>query len=96
MDFDPDWFREPALRKLATNKYTPYIAGSKTHRDWWVEQKNRCEEGYTVNGYRLTGDNYFWLNFYRLKTSTVDDKGKKKKASAGRNMSFPSFLVFQY
>lgn len=51
----------------------------------------RCVEGYEVNGYRLTGDNYFFLNFYRLKQSK-----KGSKVAAGRALSFPQFLVFQY
>lgn len=94
LDFKPDWFRGDAINKLATGRYSPnnVTLGSKTHRDFWVERKKRCEEGYEVNGYRITGDNYFWLNFYRLKTSTGGDK----KASSGRSLSFPTFFVYQY
>ena len=51
----------------------------------------RCVNGYEVNGYRITGDNYYWLNFYRLKDSDVD-----AKAGAGRDVGFPTFFVFQY
>ena len=36
-------------------------------------------------------DNYFWLNFYRLKLSI-----EGKKAGHGRTLDFPKFLVFQY
>lgn len=91
LDFDPDWFREDAINKLKTGKYSKTIYGTKGYKEFWDERYNRCRNGYTVNGYRLTGDNYFWLNFYRLKTSTVG-----AKASAGRTLNFPSFLVFQY
>ena len=91
LDFDPDWFREDALNKIRTKKYSGLIIGSKTHRDFWRERHRRCNEGYEVNGYRITGDNYFWLNFYRLKDSDID-----AKAGAGRDISFPTFFVFQY
>lgn len=91
LDFNPDWFREDAMGKLRTGKYSNFTVGTKSHYDWWRERLRRCDEGYEVNGYRLTGDNYFWLNYYRLKTSV-----KGKKAGAGRKMDFPAFLVFQY
>ena len=91
LDFNPDWFREDAIRKLTTGKYSGLMLGSKAHREFWKERLERCVNGYTVNGYRLTGDNYFWLNFYRLKTSKTGDK-----ASAGRTLSFPTFFVYQY
>ena len=91
LDFDPDWFRQDAINKLKNGKYSSLQIGSKTHRDFWKERLRRCDEGYEVNGYRVTGDNYFWLNFYRLKTSI-----EGQKASAGRTLSFPKFFVFQY
>ena len=50
-----------------------------------------CKNGITINGSRLTGDNYFWLNFFRLKSSIEGNR-----ASQGRDLNFPKFLVFQY
>ena len=68
LDFNPDWFREDAINKLKTGRYSPSSIpiGSKTHRDWWKERIKRCNEGYESHGYRITGDNYFFLNFYNL------------------------------
>lgn len=91
LDFNPDWFREDAINKMKTGRYSGLIIGSKTHRDFWKERLVRCNEGYEVNGYRVTGDNYFWLNFYRLK-----DSDKDAKAGSGRDIAFPTFFVFQY
>lgn len=91
LDFDPDWFRQDAIHKLQTNSYSGLVFGSKTHRDFWKERMQRCVDGYEYNGYRITGDNYFWLNFYRLK-----DSEEGSKASSGRSLSFPRFFVFQY
>lgn len=90
LDFNPDWFREDAINKIKTGRYTPSNIpfGSKTHTDWWKERIRRCNEGYEVNGYRITGDNYFFLNFYNLKSS----EGNIINQSYG----FPKFLVFQY
>lgn len=91
LDFNPDWFREAAISKITTKKYSNMQHGGPSQRKYWEEQKRRCTEGYTVNGYTLTGDNYFWLNFYRLKSDN-----STKKAGGGRSVSFPTFFVFQY
>ena len=91
LDFDPNWFREDAMQKLSRGSYSGLMTGTKSHRDFWKERLKRCNEGLESNGYRVTGDNYFWLNFYRLKTSIEGNK-----ASQGRALSFPIFLAFQY
>ena len=90
LDFDPDWFREDAINKLRTGRYSPseLPIGSKNHKDWWKERIRRCNEGYTVNGYRLTGDNYFFINYYNLKSSDSE--------TINQSYGFPAFLVFQY
>lgn len=45
----------------------------------------------TVNGYTITGDNYYFLNFYRMK-----DSSGIEKAGSGRKEIFPKFEVAQY
>lgn len=91
LDFNPDWFREDAINKLKTGKYSKTIYGTKAYKEFWDERFERCTNGMVANGYRLTGDNYFWLNFFRLKSSI-----EGAKASSGRDLNFPKFLVFQY
>lgn len=91
LDFNPEWFRDAGSNKIKTGKYSRAIYGTPSYKKFWDEEKFRCVNGYEINEYRLTGDNYFWVNYYRLKTST-----KGAKAGAGRNLTFPKFLVFQY
>lgn len=91
LDFDPDPFREVGQTYERTGKYTAHRKGSKPYVDFWREQIRRCVEGYTVGKYRITGDHYFFLNFYRM--GIVDDK---KKAGAGSEESFPFFTSKQY
>lgn len=91
LDFDPTPFSETGRIYDSTGMYTQYPAGSKMYNDFWNEQYKRCEEGYTVNGYRVTGDHYFFLNFYRMETINEGAKG-----GAGRTQRFPSFLSKQY
>lgn len=90
LDFDPEWFQQAKRIKLETGKYSAYPPGTKKYRDFWTEEYRRCNEGMVVNGYRITGDNYFFLNYYQLQTTKVD------KAGQGRGMVFPEFLSKQY
>lgn len=91
LDFDPEWFTEAARTYENTGKYTEYPQGSKPYADYWNEQYKRCKEGFEVNGYRLTGDNYFYLNFYRMQTIV-----EGRVAGTGRDEKFPSFFAKQY
>lgn len=91
LDFNPEWFTEAAMLYEATGKYTEYPQGTKPYNDYWSEQYTRCKEGYTVNGYRITGDHYFFLNFYRMQTIV-----EGRVAGKGRDEKFPSFFSKQY
>lgn len=91
LDFDPNWFTEARDTFKRTGHYCGYRFKSKPYNDYWREQYRRCRDGYTVNGYTITGDNYFFLNFYTL--PVVD---KNKKSGAGTTDDFPTFFVSQY
>lgn len=91
LDFDPDWFTEARQTFLKTGHYTQYRMGSKAYADFWDEQYRRCRNGMTVNGYRITGDNYFFLNFFQLLDLDIKDK-----AGSGRDYIFPAFYAGQY
>lgn len=91
LDFNPDWFTETRKVKQDTGTYCAYPKGSKKYIDFWTEQYRRCNEGFESHGYRITGDNYFFLNFYRLK-----DISSVKVAGSGRQSNFPSFYAKQY
>lgn len=91
LDFDPTPFIEVGQVYQRTGRYTAHKKGSKPYVDFWREQIRRCVEGYTVGKYRVTGDHYFFLNFYRM--GIINDK---KKAGAGSKESFPFFTSKQY
>ena len=90
LDFDPSWFTETRDTFNKTGHYCQYHFGSKLYRDFWDEQYRRCREGMESHGYRITGDHYFFLNFYRLKDLT-----KTTKAGSGRIESFADFFLRQ-
>lgn len=90
LDFDPSAFTQTRDTYIRTGHYTEFLFGSKAFADFWDEQFRRCQDGYTVNGYTITGDHYFFLNFYQLPNLDV------KKAGTGRLIDFPNFYVAQY
>ena len=91
LDFDPDWFTETRREFEKTGKYCPYLQGSKRYDEFWKEQYIRCKYGMSVNGYTITGDNYFFLNFYQL--PIVDEH---KASGQGLNRGFPKFFESHY
>lgn len=91
LDFDPNWFTEARETFLRTGHYCSYPRNSKAYADFWNREYLRCREGMTVNGYTITGDHYFFLNYYQLM-----DLSSAKKAGSGRIYAFPTFYVGQY
>lgn len=90
LDFDPTPFRETAILFETTKAYCAYSKDSKPYIDFWNEQKRRCREGYEVNGYRIPGDFYFFLNFYRMPVAK-EENGRQFVEEA-----FPVFTTEHY
>lgn len=91
LDFDPEPFREMARIYEEKGKYTEFPEGSKPHRDLWQREMDRMRNGYVVGKYRITGDNYYFLNYYRMQTIN-----EGAVSGTGRSENFPSFLAKQY
>ena len=91
LDFNPNWFTEARETFIRTGHYTEHRQGTKAYADFWTEEYRRCKDGMCVNGYTITGDHYFFLNYYQLLDVT-----KVQKAGSGRTMNFPAFSVAQY
>lgn len=58
------------------NGFTKAVKGSMEYQLWWDEQYDRCINGYTVNGIRITGPYYFFLNFWKIRG--INKKTKRK------------------
>lgn len=91
LDFDPEWFMESRRLKESTGKYCSAYKNGKAYCEFWDREYERCQDGMTVNGYTITGDNYYFLNYYRL-----PNLSSATKAGAGRGIDFPNFYVKQY
>ena len=90
LDFDPKLFTVAARTYKQYGKYTQLVPGTFSHRQHWQEEFNRCRDGLTIGKYTLTGENYFWLNYYRL-PSVLDKSGAELQEE-----NFPAFLAKQY
>lgn len=91
LDFDPSWFTEARDIFLKTGHYTSYRRGTRAFEEFWTKEYRRCIDGLTVNNYTITGDHYFFLNYYQLM-----DLSSAQKAGGGRVYAFPTFYVGQY
>lgn len=90
LDFDPKPFTEAARNYKRNQRYTQLLPGTFAHRAHWQQEFNRCKNGVTIGKYRLTGENYFWLNYYRI-PSVLDRSGAELQEE-----SFPTFIAKQY
>lgn len=91
LDFNPSWFTEARDTFVRTGHYTRFRRNSRSWRAFWKEQFIQCKYGMTSHGYTITGDHYYFLNFYRLK-----DLDNVEEAGMGRQEIFPNFLEGQY
>lgn len=91
LDFNPDWFTEVRETFLRTGKYCQFRPNTKAYMEFWDEQYLRCRNGMSSHGYTITGDNYFFLNFFQLM-----DLDNTDKAGGGRTYIFPAFYAGQY
>lgn len=91
LDFNPAWFTEARETFKRTGHYTQFKPKQKAYKDFWKQEYIRCREGMTSHGYTITGDHYFFLNYYRLNNTT-----NAKKAMSAVDKDFPDFIVAQY
>lgn len=91
LDFDPTVFYETREVFNRTGSYTAYPRNSRAFGNFWDNQYLRCRNGLTVDGYTITGDHYFFLNFYQLQTLS-----NTTKIGTARTRDFPNFFVAQY
>jgi hypothetical protein len=73
-------FREEGLKFMKNGYYCPDPVGSLSWKQYWDEQLRRCNEGYEVAGYKITGHHYEYLNFSQIEiVDQVEDTIVSKK-----------------
>lgn len=87
-------FREAAINFVKNGgRYTLHIPGTKAYKEFWVRERYRCKKGFEVDGVRITGYHYYYLNYSPiLKTEIVKESGVEgKQNQADRVEGFPDF-----
>lgn len=84
-------FREAGLHYSKHGYYVADPWGSPAWLDYWIEQRRRCIEGYTLGGAKITGDHYFYLNFCPIRL--VEDA---KSRNIRKTVNFPHFWDGDY
>ena len=92
LDFDPKLFTEAVDSFRKNGRYTMYAPGTFKNKQFWTREWDRCCNGCTIGKYRLTGQNYFWLNYYRLESNISAEASDDQV----RVEDFPGFLAKQY
>jgi hypothetical protein len=84
-------FREEGSKFTKRGYYTNAPWESPEWYDYWGRERDRCTNGYSVGGAKITGDHYFYLNYCPI--MKVDDaSGSKAKKVKG----FPDFWDGDY
>jgi hypothetical protein len=67
-------FREEGLHFMKHGYYCADSKGTASYTDYWDEQLNRCLNGYTSGGVKITQHHYYYLNYTQI--SIVKETGK--------------------
>lgn len=85
-----DEFRREAIHFDKHGVYCTAPYGTQDYVDYWRTQHERCIDGYSVGGAKITGHHYFYLNFSRIKIETMVGNRSKKE------VGFPLFWNGDY
>lgn len=85
-------FRDAGRCKQKNGWYTEEPYGSPSWYDFWAQERERCLNGYSVGGARITGDHYFYLNYCPIKVTKSTGRGR----TGYKEMSLPDFWEGDY
>lgn len=76
---DSSVFRQEAIRHATHGYYCEDPWGSPAWEDYWQKQLDYCANGIEIDGVRITGDHYFYLNFSQIEVAVEisDDVAEK-------------------
>lgn len=92
---DTHLFSPAAQSYLDKGYYTDAIDGTKEYYDFWDRERDRCLYGFEINGVRITGYHYFYLNYCPIDRA-VDEVLPDGTVQARRERTFPAFYDGDY
>ena len=93
---DTSVFRQEAIRFLEKGYYTDAPYGTPEWLEYWREQLKRCVEGYEVDGQKITGHHYCYLNFAQIQRVEYSEDEDDEDTLANKIVSFPDFWDGDY
>lgn len=88
-------FRQEAMTFKELGTYCPSPENSPDWIAYWEEQLRRCREGYEVDGHKITGHHYFYLNFTQIQI-VIEDTEDEDSAVATKESRCPDFWDGDY
>lgn len=73
---------------VAMDGLTMAPPGSYEYIDWWNTERDRCLNGYTIGGTRITGMHYWYLNYWVIR--------RQVHGKLGKRLAHPKFLDMDY
>ena len=78
---------------MANGYYCTDPKGTPSYREYWEEQLRRCIEGYEVDGHKITGHHYAYLNFTQIE---IVEEGDEDSTAASKYVKNPDFWDGDY
>jgi hypothetical protein len=87
---DTHLFSEAANLYIENGFYTDALPGTKQYYEFWDNEQFKCLHGYEVNGVRISGFHYFYLNYCPI-DRIIDEIQPDGETISRRDRSFPAF-----
>lgn len=87
---DTHLFAPAAAHYIEHGFYTASLPGTKQYYEYWDTEQFRCMHGYEVNGVKISGFHYFYLNYCPI-DRIIDEEQPDGEIISRRDRSFPAF-----
>lgn len=90
---DTSLFKTVSNNFIRTGYYCSDPIGSHDWFDFWQQERKKCIDGVSIEGEKITGDHYFYLNYCPIQKVDIDSIVGKR---ARKVKSFPDFWDGDY
>jgi hypothetical protein len=87
---DTHLFSKAATHYIENGYYTNYLPGTKQYYDHWDAEQYKCMHGCEINGVKISGFHYFYLNYCPI-DRIIDEEQPDGEVISRRDRTFPAF-----
>lgn len=92
---DTHLFSPAAAHYIEYGFYTDALPGTKQYYEYWDKEQHRCMHGHEINGVKISGFHYFYLNYCPI-DRIIDEEQPDGEVISRRDRSFPAFYDGDY